>query len=387
MKASESLPNYESKSRETTNFIIKSIKQVCKDSPSRKAGSEGENNAQQFVASTMEKFADSIETQDITVKSAKASTPVLQGIFCIFSIVFACVAGFIPVITTHLMFSAVVFMALSVLCPALKATKNSKNVICVKNPSGEKKRRIVFVGNINSPIERKLLRISGPALEKFAYFYFTIGCLICIVFDGFYVACGYTLLGPYVILFEIAFIPACVIYMNFYNAKQDIQGAVGNLTGVFDSLAVMQYLSYNNLSLENTELVSVSAGAGAYGAREFVRKYSPKYSDIPTLFVSVDCLQSTESFSVSAVNTSSDILTAASQNASVNVVEGKDTISSSLLAAMKNEKALRISAADLNEKFVYATREDVITEISPMAIEAGLKLSLETAYLFDEKGI
>jgi hypothetical protein len=175
--------------------------------------------------------------------------------------------------------------------------------------------------------------------------------------------------------------------MNFYNAKQDIQGAVGNLTGTFDSLAVMQYLSYNNLSLENTELVSVSAGAGAYGAREFVRKYSPKYSDIPTLFVSVDCLQSTESFSVSAVNTSSDILTAASQNASVNVVEGKDTISSSLLAAMKNEKALRISAADLNEKFVYATREDVITEISPMAIEAGLKLSLETAYLFDEKGI
>lgn len=387
MKANESLPNYDSKVRESTNFIIKSIKTVCKDTPSRRAGSEGEAKAQQYVSETMSKFADSIETQDIAVKSAKPTTPVYQGIFGIISILFACVAGFIPAITVYLIASSVVSMGIAVFLGSVKASKGSCNIICTKNPSGSAERRIVFLGNINSPVERKLLRISGNTLEKIAVFGYMAAAIICMLYDAFYVTKGRAAVSPFVNLFELVFVPIFILYMNFYNPKQDIQGANGNLTGTFDSMAVIQYLSYNNLSLENTQVVSVSCGAGAYGAREFVNAYSPKFSDIPTVFVSVDCLQSDKCFNYTVLNTDNSLIEEAAKNADVPVSSGRDNLSSSLIAGMKNQKAIRISAADENEKFVYATREDVVSEISPMAIEAGLKLSLETAYLFDEKGI
>ncbi len=387
MRANESLPNYDSKVRESTNFIIKNIKQVCKDTPERRAGTEEEAKAQQYVKDTMEKFADSVETQEITVKSAKPSTPLLQGIFAVISVAFSCVAGFIPAISVYLIASSVLAMGISAFLGFLKATKHSSNIICVKNASDKNERRIVFLGNINSPIERKLLRISGNTLEKVAFFGFLTGCILCMVYDAFYIIAEKNTVSPFIGLFQLIFIPVFILYMNFYNPKQDIQGANGNLTGTFDSMAVMQYLTYNSLSLKNTVLVSVSCGAGAYGAREFVKKYSSQYSDMPTLFVSVDCLQSDKCFAFSVINTGSDIIESAAENAGVIISNGKDNLSSSLLSGMKNEKAIRISAADEKENFVYAAREDTVTSISPSAIEAGLKLSLETAYLFDEKGI
>ena len=387
MKANESLQNYESKVRESTNFIIKSIKTVCKDTPSRKAGSEGEEKAQQYVADTMEKFADSIEAQEISVKTANRTAPFYQGILAVISVVFAIAAGFVPAISLYLMISSVAVMGISVLLSYFKATRNSKNIICIKKPSGEAKKRIVFMGNINSPIERKLLRISGNALEKIAYFGFLLGCLICMVYAVLFFSLGNGRINPFIALFELIFIPVFLLYMNFYNPKQDIQGANGNLTGTFDSMAVIQYLSYNNLSLENTEIVSVSCGAGAYGAREFAKVYSKKFSDMPTVYVSVDCLQSDKCFGYSVLNTDSSLIETASKNAGVEIKNGRDNLSSSLLAGLKGLNAIRISAADEKENFVYAAREDTITEISPMAIEAGLKLSLETAYLYDEKGV
>ena len=108
---------------------------------------------------------------------------------------------------------------------------------------------------------------------------------------------------------------------------------------------------------------------------------------MPTVFVSVDCLQSDSSFNYSVLNTDNSLIETAAGNAGIEIKNAKDNLSSSLIAGMKNLKAIRISAADQGEKFVYAAREDTVSEISPMAIEAGLKLSLETAYLFDEKGI
>ena len=60
MKASESNPNYPSKVREMTNYTIREIKKVCKDIGPRPSGEENERKAQDYVADSMSKVADSV---------------------------------------------------------------------------------------------------------------------------------------------------------------------------------------------------------------------------------------------------------------------------------------------------------------------------------------
>jgi hypothetical protein len=388
MKASESLPNYESKSRETTNFIIKSIKTVCKDNPSRLAGSEGEQKAQQYVADTMAPFADSVETQEFTAKVSDSRKVRKNGIVLLVSIILAAICSVIiflfPFELSRLIM-LIPFIALA-FAPVTAKKASSKNVIVCKKPSGELKRRVVFAGNINSPVERHLLRIGSVTLEKIAIYSFIVGILVCDLYDGLYVLILSGKIHPLVTLFQLIFIPAAILMMIYFKSGQIVQGANGNLTGVFDSMAVIQYLSYNNLSLENTEVVAVSCGAGHIGAKEYLKEYSKKYTDVPTAFISVDCLQNTECFGISGEAAS--LIREAAQNAGVKVDENKDSVGSSLIRSAKGMpvNAARISALD-EENHVFAAREDVPTALSPMAIEAGLKLSLEAAYLFDEKGI
>lgn len=66
MKASESNPNYPSKVREMTNYTIREIKKVCKDIGPRPSGEENERKAQDYVADSMSKVADSVVKENLS---------------------------------------------------------------------------------------------------------------------------------------------------------------------------------------------------------------------------------------------------------------------------------------------------------------------------------
>ena len=397
MKARESLPNFDSKSRETTNFIIKSIKTVCRDFPSRPKGSQSEKNAQQYVADTMDKFADEIRTQEFNARTRSDSASKICGILLIISILISCAAGIVcyllPEKELNFLFfipAALTVIAFLALIIPIKSF-SSLNTIAVKNPSGEADRRIVFLGNIDSPVERNLFRVASLKLEKIVTAYIIAGLVLCLALNLVFALLINEAenLSAIFALSELIFLPAGVFALLLVNPKQSVQGASGNLTGVFDSMAVIQYLTYNSLTLENTQVVGVSCGAGINGAVEFMKEYESAFRDMDTVYISVDTLQSDEHITVSGPN--AGLLETAAENALLkkSVKSGKDILNSSLLPALANKKVpcARVSGADQNATGLYATREDTVSEISPMAIEAGLKLSLEAAYLVDEKGI
>jgi hypothetical protein len=385
MKANESLPNYDSKVRESTNFIIKSIKQTCKDAPSRRTGSEGEKKAQQYVRDTMEKFADSIETQEFRTVIKTEERVRYFSVFYIISIISAFALGFVchflPDRNLNYLFFIPVAVMLIGTFPIPKKGE-SENIVVKKSPSGEMKRRIVFLGNINSPVERFFYLIGSVKLEKIVTAYALTGAAVCYFLNLLY-AFKVSELNPIFSVIEAVFLPAGVAMFVFYNTKKNVMGVNGNLTGAFDSMAVIQFLSYNNLALENTEVVAVSCGAGIHGAIEFMKE---PFDDVDTVFVSVDNLLSDECFSFSG--SMSEQIKQAAVLARVKITEGKDEVGSSLENALSKKKVsyTRISGYD-EESGIYSTEGDDLEMLSPMAIEAGLKLSLETAYLFDEKGI
>ncbi len=385
MKASESLPNYDSKVRESTNFIIKSIKQVCKDTPSRRTGSEGEKKAQQYVADTMENFADSIQTQEFKTVINTEERVRYFSVFYIVSILLAFALGFVCHFLPDKNLNYLFFVPIAVMLIGrfpLPKKSASENIIVKKSPSGEMKRRIVFLGNINSPVERFFYRIGSVKLEKIVLAYALIGAAVCYFLNFFY-AFKVSELNPIFAVVEAIFLPAGVGMFVFYNTKKVSMGVNGNLTGTFDSMAVIQYLSYNNLSLENTEVVAVSCGAGIRGATEFIKE---PFGDVETVYISVDNLHSDECFSFSG--NMDEQIKQASVLARVKTAKGTDEVGSSLENALLKKKVSYSRISGYDEKSgIYSTEGDDLEMLSPMAIESGLKLSLETAYLFDEKGI
>ena len=64
MKANESIPNFDIKVRENTNYAIKSIKNVCKNFGPRAVGSEAEKKAQEYMKADLEKFCDEFKSEE-----------------------------------------------------------------------------------------------------------------------------------------------------------------------------------------------------------------------------------------------------------------------------------------------------------------------------------
>ncbi|HZK21858.1 MAG TPA: hypothetical protein VFC76_06240, partial [Oscillospiraceae bacterium] len=88
MKASESIANFESRLREYTNFTVREIKNICKQTGERPAGSENEKKAFDYAQLKLKDFSDTIETQQFSVKPhALASQEKISGILLIISAV------------------------------------------------------------------------------------------------------------------------------------------------------------------------------------------------------------------------------------------------------------------------------------------------------------
>ena len=69
MKASQSVPNFQSKLRENTNFAVREIKHICSEIGPRASGYENERKAQEYTAQKLREFSDTVEIEDFSVST------------------------------------------------------------------------------------------------------------------------------------------------------------------------------------------------------------------------------------------------------------------------------------------------------------------------------
>lgn len=67
MKANESVSNYPSKLRESTNYTVKTIKSICKNIGPRAPGSESEKKAQEFISKELKDCCDTVNIEEFSV--------------------------------------------------------------------------------------------------------------------------------------------------------------------------------------------------------------------------------------------------------------------------------------------------------------------------------
>lgn len=411
MKAQDSVKNYPSALREMTNFSVRGIKKICKDVGPRPAGSEQEHEAQKLMAAELDGACDKVEIEPFDVHPGAFLGWILtDGIMMIAAIVlffFGMSAIALALCALSLIFAIVEFLLYKKLLDPFFPKKTSHNVVAVRKPKGEVRRRIIFSGHADSANEWRFTYYGGSKLLVPIIGLSFVGILLGLVLGIWAVAAGHAFSAAdsgalnvmrYVFL---AWIPILFTALFFENKKRPVMGANDDLTGCFISMAVVKYMQQHDIRFENTEVWVVLTGseeAGLRGAKAFCKAHKNELSDVETVFVGLDTIRDYDFAAVYSRDLTGTVKNDA--GACVLVKEAakqtgldlpyKSVFFGATDAAAVTQagmKAVSVAAMDPAPAKYYHTRLDTADNLDIKTVEAVLGVALETAFLFDEKGL
>ena len=421
MKANESVKNYQSERRMYTNYAARAIKKVCKEIGPRFSGTEQEKKGIEFMSEELRTCCDDVKVDSFSVhpKAFLGWIP-MSGILMIVAAALFFAAQFFGIIP---LFYAVV--ALAVFCIFFAVTefvfynetldpftpkKESYNTYGIRKASGETKRRIIFSGHADSSMEWRFSYLGGPKLliltlgGGVAGLVYTAGASIFMAVKtaadpAFAESMTADILSYIMLGFIVFFIP--VIFM--YDKKRVVEGANDDLTGCFTSIAVLKFMQDNDIRFENTEVVALCTGSeevGLRGAKDFVKKHAKEFSDVETVFIALDTIRDFDHMAVYNKDMSGvvknnpeacNLIKKAAETEGYDLPYRTVSLGATDAAAVSKSKcgikAASFAAMDPAPARYYHTRLDTHENLDLKTIEAGVGICLETAFLFDEKGL
>ncbi len=411
MRASESVKNYPSKLRESANYSVRTIKQICKNIGPRAPGSENEKKAQEFLAQELEKCCDAVTIEEFPVhpNAFLGWVPLCSLLMSIAAVLYNTRLSLIALALTIISIIVVLFefvLYREILDPFFKK-KTSRNVIGVRSPSGELKQRIIFSGHADSSNEWTFAYLGGQKLLASVIGAAIAGFFISLIFSSIAVVRGHGLsvLGErFLLVFGyilLGFIPIYIFASFFKNPKRTVMGANDNLTGSLASVAVVKFMQENSIHFENTEVRIVITGseeAGLRGAKNYCKNHLAESKEIETVFLSTDTLKDLEYIAIYSKDLSGTVnhcAKACSLLKKGGELAGFDLpyksiylgASDSAAVTQAGISAATLAAMDPAPARYYHTRLDTADILDIKSIEAGLNILIESAFLFDEQGL
>ncbi len=417
MKANESIPNFDIKVREYTNYAIKSIKNVCKSFGPRPVGSEAEKNAQEYMKADLEKFCDEVKREEYKCsdKAFMAWVPIGAALLILSTIMFTLgisIAGLILSALTLFFVLAEFILYKPVLDPVFPKV-TSGNVYGVRKASGETKKRIIISGHTDSAFEWTYTYKGGRPVVATIIVTAVVAILLGLGGNIYGLVHGGAVGGivwgengnialRIIAVLMYITVPVLVMAFRFCNYKMPVVGANDDLSGCFISCAVAKFLSDNNIRFENTEVAVLCAGgeeAGLRGSKAFAKANKAMLNDgVETVFISFDTIRELEFAKIYEKDMTgmvkndrrvAELLQSAAKTVGIDVPIGTIELGSTDAAAMSQAgvPASAFTAMDPTPARYYHTRLDTADNLSAQAIDTGVKVALETVFLYDEKGI
>jgi len=420
MKPNEVVENYDEQLDKYTSYVDDRIHKVVGDIGSRESGSESEHKAQDFVAEDMKDIADDIKKEPfslhpkafmgwVTCDGAIIMVNAILLILTLFGVFNSTALNIIMLVASVfcLVFMFFEFLLYKQFMDPVFPKKDTYNVVCKREASGEVKRRIILGGHVDSAYEWYFTYLGGGHCMVFAAAYAIIMMVVTFVMD-ILLLCGVGV-NPgamHVIMLVLAFVtlPAMVLALMFVHWKLVVPGANDNLTGVFAAMSVMRFLKENDIRFEHTEVESISFAceeAGLRGAKAFAKKHSAEFAaedGVETIAIDIDTLRDYNDMGVynrdmtGTVHLDPDataVLKKGTEEAGLDLPYLNVFFGSSDAAALVQGgmKAVLLAAMDPTPARYYHTRLDTPDNLDPKTIRADVDSLIRSVFIFDEEGI
>ena len=398
-----------------TEYAVKGITKICNKIGPRKPGSPEEHRAQQWFQKDMKNYCEEPRIEEFTLhrQGFMGFIPftVACGIASVFVNWFAspiaafilCVLAFIPLVFEFLMYKQ--------FDDFLFPKQTSHNMVAIRKPSGEVKRRFVMVGHSDSQFEWTLNYLIGGLQAKLfveipavvGLVVDTIFALVCIIAGKGSAAMSIESARWFFITFFViscVFIPFEFAFLFFQSWTKSVPGASDNLSGCYVGMATIKALAEAGVRFENTEVMLVCSGseeAGLRGAKAFAKAHEKELKEIPTCVVAIDTFRDLESMAVYHKDLSGTLqhhegskvlIHDASATCGFDVKYESIYIGGSDAAAFTQRgiPATGFAAMDPAPPRYYHTRLDNPENLRPEAIEAGISIMVEACCMFDKEG-
>lgn len=411
---------------ENVDYTVKEITNVIKKYGPRESGNENCLAAEKHIKKEMDTFCDEtrFETYKMSPKAFLQWTKfVSSGIFLAVVVCAALVfTSVISMFVAQCIVCGVVFVGLLITVMEFLMYKQfmdvfykkveGHNLLGVRKPRGEVKRRIIISGHIDSAYEWRHIYYG----KKFPLMTILMGCTIVgaiasFVISAITVIAHFVNMGAfgdfmanYSYFFHFFTALAMVTLFLFVDFKTISPGANDNLTGTYAAVTALRMLDMAGVDFENTEvcaMITDGEEAGLRGCKQWAKDHYDEYmnSGVETAVLCVDTLTDLEYLNVynrdmtgtvkhnekfsklvmdSAIEAGHDDLKYA------NVFFGSSDAAAFTQAGIT---ATCLAAMDPAPADYYHNRRDSYDRLVPEAIKTGYEVIMSTILNFDEKGL
>ena len=300
--------------KSAVDFTLREITHICRDMKKRAPGSDGEREAAEYMAVSLEKDCGCADVKVETFREHPASfysyfyfSATLDTLCAVsffirpwLSILFGCLA--LILFLFH-------FVLYRKPIDPFFPEKESVNITAVRKCSGEVKQRVFLNGHIDAAWEFPLNYRFGGVVFEIPGVMATIGVFFYLALSVFALcgAGGWTRIAG---LFGLLFVPFFLLLTITYDPKRVVDGANDNLSGCYIGMAILKEMEKRGITLEHTEFGVILTGseeAGLRGAKAWTKAHKGEYEDVPTYIISYDTIHDPKHLAVNARDLNSTV--------------------------------------------------------------------------------
>ena len=396
---------------ETKNidYVIDTAELVLANSKERRAGSDGEEQAQHIFMNELKKFCD--DTHEEKFKTHPGAGTLAEKVLC--ALLVLCVILFYSAVKTGSVLNASISLltSLAVFCifsykfifdgtmlDFITPSRTSKNLLGIRFSRGETLNRVVLVARSDAPQSMRA-HINGNKSPFILSVCSLIGntILFCsgllFLFMGAPQQLGFF---SFLSILCFGFVPFYVMSIFLINNHKVASGISSSIIPSSILLSVVKQLHDNSFRYEKTEVCCLIVGSeysSRAGAYHFAKKHKRLFRDIPTVFIPLEEITTSRKLAVffkdgSGTKGSSEVASVigeAAENLNINIHKEASLLgTSSYTPFAKNDfPACSLGTSKKHISKTISANADKLQNISKKAIADVGGLIIETLNYYD----
>ncbi len=399
-------PNLETKNIE---YVLDTAELVLNSSKDRRAGSIGEKQAQHIFMNELKKCCD--ETHQERFKTHPGAGTLAEKMLC--ALLVLCVIIFSDAVNTGsvIMGSVTLILSIIIFCifsykfifdgkklDFLTPARYSKNLLGVRYSRGEPQGRVVIVSRSDAPqsMRAHLFGNRSPFILSVCSL---IGNTIIFCSGLVFLFSGAPEKSPlfsFLAIICIGFIPFYFMSALLINSRKVSSGISSSIIPTGILLSIFKQFHDNSFRFEKTEICCLIVGSdysSRAGAYHFAKKHRRLYTDIPTVFISLEEITTSHKLSVffkdgsgtSGSDQVASVIGEAAENLNIEIHKESSLLGSSSYTPF-SKNAFPSCALGTSKKHISKTvsaNSDNLHNVSKKAISDVGGLIIETLNYYD----